>query len=173
MKNIILSLIVGICIGVGGMVLYSFKPSLPSAIGVAPPKYAEAPTTTVPCKTVEAMADKVKKEVGLPAQVQADKQSKVLAVVEVPQSDNPLFATSLLHLDTGVGEIHFTPQPLPWLAFNKRWRFSAHYGINDKESGVVMGGAQYEAIQIKGLHISAIGQVDTSSRYFVGVGVTW
>lgn len=151
----------------------TFKPSLPAVLGEAPAKFADAKTETVPCKTLQALAPKAKKDVGLPAAVQKDEDTSLLAVAKVPRSDNPLWASAVLHRSTGIGEIYFTPQPTPWLAFNRRWRFGGYYGINDQESGVIMGTAQYEFLQLKRLKATAIGQVDSSSRWFGGVGVTW
>ncbi len=150
----------------------TFKPSLPAVLGEAPAKFVDAKTKTENCKTVEAMADKVKKEVGLSAQVQKDTQSKVLAVVMVPESNNPLYATSLLNLGTGIGEIHFTPQPLPWLSAKKRTTIYADYGLGGDEvlAATWHLGVGYEFAQTKSLHWNANGHLFSTGFKYVGIG---
>ncbi len=147
-----------------------FQPSLPASLGETPNEIASTPTETVPCKTAQALPSSVKEDIGLPPAVVKNEQERLIAVVNVPQVDFPMTAGALLNTDTGMGQIYFTPQPYPWTAFNPRWTFGGFYGINDKESGVVMGQAHYQFVQVKRLHVTATGQVDTSSRWFIGVG---
>lgn len=150
----------------------TFKPSLPSVVGVAPPKFANAKTETVPVKAVQALATKVKKQVGLPVAVQKDDQASVLAIVAVPRSNNPLFATSVLHRDTGLGEIYFTPQPLPWLAFNKQASASFGYGLGGIEGlkSTWHAGARYEFVQAKSINIHVEGHYFGDGYKFAEVG---
>lgn len=134
------------------------------------PKVAKIDKVTRDCKTVEVFADAAKKKLDLPEHVQKDEQASVLAAAPVPPSDYPRTATAVLHRDTGVGEIYLRTDPLPWLAFDQRWRFGAWYGVNDERTGVVRGQAQYEAVQTKRLKWGVLGSVETGRRYFLGVG---
>ena len=165
--------IVGLLLAAGIWAYTSFKPSLPAVLGQTAAKVAGVETEAVACATAQVLPKKVEKKLGLPPAIQKDEQARVLAAVDVPRVDYPLIATSVLHLGTGIGEIYFTPQPLPWLAFNQRWTFGAFYGINDKESGVFLGTAQYEFLQLKRLHGAVHLQGDTSSRFFIGGGFTF
>lgn len=171
--KIVVGSVVATCIAFAiGLAWIAFKPSLPSVLGVVPPKFADAKTETVPCKTVQALAPKVKKEVGLPVAVQKDEQASVLAIAVVPRSDNPLFATSVLHRDTGIGEIYFTPQPRPWLAFDRRWLVGGFYSLRDGQTepvGELLG--LYDLAQIKALHVGAMAHLDTTGRRSLGIGV--
>lgn len=173
-KILVVGIVAGLLLAGIGCAWLKFKPSLPSVLGVAPPKFADAKTEAVPCKTVQALLPKVKKQVGLPAAIQKDEQASVLAIAAVPRSDNPLFATAVLHRDTGVGEIYFTPQRLPLFGYYNRWRFGGYYGFNDAGNGsVLLGTAQYEAIQVKSMRLTSIMQVDSSGRWYGGIGLQW
>lgn len=150
----------------------TFKPSLPAVLGEAPPKFADAKTETKDCKTVQALVPKAKKDVGLPVAVQKDEQASVLAIREVPRSKKPLFATSVLHRDTGLGEIYFTPQPLPWLAFNKQASVFAGYGVGGNESlkSTWRFGARYEFVQAKAINIHVESNLFGDGYKFAEIG---
>lgn len=165
--------VIGLLVAGGICAWNAYKPSLPSVLATPAKELANAKPETLTCKTVVVYKDRVKKDLGLPETVKKDPDKKVTASTKVPASDFPNTVTSVFDLGTGMTDLYVRRDKLAWLAFNSKWRFSAFYGLNDKESGVIMGSAQYEAAQIKSLHVSAIGQVDTSSRYFVGVGLTW
>lgn len=171
--KIVLGSVAATCIAFAvGMAWLAFKPSLPSVLGVAPPKFADAKTETVPCKTVQALAPNVKEEVGLPVAVQKDEQASVLTIAAVPRSDNPLFATAVLHRDSGIGEIYFTPQPLPWLAFNKQASVFAGYAIAGNESlkSTWRAGARYEFVQAKAINIHVEGGLFGDGYKFAEIG---
>lgn len=155
-----------------GLAWINFKPSLPSVVGVTPPKFANAKTETKACTTVTALVPKVMEEVGLPAAVQKNEQASVLAIAAVPRSNNPLFATSVLYRDTGIGEIYFTPQPLPWLAFNKQASVSLGYGIGGDENITSTWhlGARYEFVQAKAINIHVRGDFFGDGYKFAEIG---
>ena len=168
-----LGVVLGLLLASAGFAWHSLKPSLPALPGAPSAKVADIQMETKPCKQVQAKEPKAKKKLGLPPPVQQDEQAVVLTAVDVPRTDEPLIATSLLHLDTGLGEIFFTPQPRPWLAFDRRWTAGVFYVARDDvvDSGLV-GRLQgtYAAFQVKFLHFGAYGQIDTDKRRAVGVG---
>ncbi len=161
----------GLLLAAAGWAWHSLKPSLPAVLGETPNKVVNLPTETKSCTTVQAKAPKAKKALGLPAAVQQDEQASVLAAATVPRTDVPLIASALLHRDTGLGEIYFTPQPRPWLAFDRRWLLGGFYGIRDGQAepvGELFG--LYDLAQIKAVHFGPMGHLDTAGRRFLGVG---
>jgi hypothetical protein len=95
----------------------------------------------------------------------------VLAAVDVPRTEAPLIATSLLHRDTGLGEIYFTPRPRPWLAFDRQWTAGVFYVARDDAAAPVWRlTGTVDFFQIKALHLGAYGQLDTDGRRAVGAG---
>jgi len=166
-----LGVVLGLLLASAGFAWHSLKPSLPALPGAPSAKVADIQMETKPCKQVQAKEPKAKKKLGLPPPVQQDEQAVVLTAVDVPRTDEPLIATSLLHLDTGLGEIFFTPQPRPWLAFDRRWTAGVFYVARDDAGGPVWRlDGRYEAFQIKFLHVGAQAQFDEDGRRSVGVG---
>ena len=153
--------VVAMLCAAGIWVWSTFKPSLPAVLGEAPSKFADAKTETVPCKTLQALAPKAKKDVGLPTAVQKDDDTSLLAVAVVPRSDNPMWASAVLHRSTGIGEIYFTPQPLPWLAFNRRGEIGFSWlPLSDKGGeATIRLDVRYEMLQAKALRAGPVGEI--------------
>lgn len=155
----------------------TFKPSLPAVLGEAPPKFIGAKTETKECKTLQALAPKAKKDVGLPVAIQKDEDTSLLVVAKVPRSENPLWASAVLHRATGIGEIYFTPQPLPWLAFNRRGEIGLSWlPLTDKGGGAVTSlDGRIELMQAKAMRFGVVGSVsEQNSEFHWQVGVrTW
>lgn len=145
----------------------------PSVLAPVAKELAKEKTETLLCKKVVVYRDKVKEKLNLPETVVKDPDKKVTASTKVPASDFPNTVTSVYDLGTGATDLYVRRDPLPWLAFDKRWRLGAFYGLSDEENGLFLGVAQYQFAQIKRVHITAHGQADTSGRYFIGAGVTW
>ncbi len=148
----------------------------PRLATLAPPaaKVAGIPTETVPCTTVRALAAPAKNKLNLPAAVRHDDQASVLAAADVPRTDDPLIATALLHRDTGLGEIYFTPQPRPWLDLDppRRWTFDVGYGLKLKRGnsdGTGYFGATYLPARVKRVALGGVLHVYTDRDAFAGV----
>lgn len=154
----------------GGLWAWStLKPSLPAVLGQPTDRVANIPTETKPCTQVQALAPPAKKKLDLPEPIQKDEQASVLAAVDVPRTDHPLIATALLHRDTGIGEIYFTPQPLPWIAFNRRATIGVAYGLKDNANGFVTRAyGRLDLMQIKMLHAGLLGDVDNAGGWYAG-----
>lgn len=147
----------------------AYKPSLPAVLGQPAAKVAGIPTETKACTQVQALAPPAKKKLGLPEHVQKDEQASALTAANVPPSDHPLIATALLHRDSGLGEIYFTPQPMPWLAFNRRTAIGVSYGIKDDTNGFVTRlYGRLDIIQVKRLHAGLLADVDNAGGWYGG-----
>lgn len=161
--------VVGALIVVAGCVWLKYRPSLPAVLGQPTDRVAGIPTETKPCTQVQALAPKAKKKLGLPDPIQKDEQASVLTAVDVPRTDHPLIATALLHRDTGIGEIYFTPQPLPWLDFNRRATLGIAYGFKNNATGFVARAyTKLDLLQIKRLHAGLLADVDNAGGWYGG-----
>lgn len=164
--------VAGLLLAAIGWAWHSLTPSLPAVLAPPAKKIAGLATETQPCTAVVALTPAAKKKLGLPPALQQDPQASALTAADVPRTDYPLIATSVLHRDTGVGEIYFTPQPRPWLAFDRRWLVGGFVAYRDgapEPVGELLG--LYDLVQIKALHVGAMGHLDTTGRRAVGVGV--
>lgn len=170
-----LGIVVGLVIAVvafGGWKIY--RAMQPSALvaAIAPPASSTSgdKKNTEDCKTIEAYAPKIKKKLGLPESIQKDDSISVIATADVPRTEHPLIASALLNRGTGVGEIAFTPQPLPWLARGNGLAVGALWGASDETTGAVRIYARYELAQTKRVRWLAGGSLETGARWFAGVG---
>ena len=168
-QDVFLGIFLGLLVAAGLYAYKALKPSLPAVLGEAPAKFAGAKTETKDCKTVQALVPKAKKDVGLPIAIQKDDDTSLLAVAVVPRSDNPLWASAVLHRSTGVGEIYFTPQPLPWLAFNRRGALGVAYGARSEATGFVTRVyGRLDLVQVKRLHAGLLGDIDNAGSWYGG-----
>ena len=172
-KILVVGIVAGLLLAGGMCVWLKFKPSLPSVLAPPSKELAKEETKRLDCKPVLVYRDKVEKKLDLPDIVTKDPDKHVVASSPVPPSDYPHTMTAVYDEKVGNVNMFLRQDKLPWLAFNRRWRFGGYYGVNDRESGVVLGSASYEFLQLKRLNVTATGQVDTSSRWFIGVGVTF
>lgn len=165
-------IVLGLLLATAAWAWHSVKPSLPAVLAPPATKIAGLATETQPCTTVVALTPAAKKKLGLPPALQQDPQASVLTAADVPRTDHPLIATAVLRRDTGVGEIYFTPQARPWLATDRRWLVGGFYTYRDDAAqpvGELL--VMVDLLQIKALHLGAMGHLDTTGRRALGVGV--
>ena len=156
-------LIAGVLIG---LLKFINKQSI-AVPGETPAKFAKLPKETVPCEQVQALPAKAKKILNLPPAVIKDEQDRLIAVAQVPQVDYPQLAGALLNTKTGVGTIYFTPQPRPWVDFNRRLAIGAAYGIG--EDGIEYKAyARWTLMHVKRLHFGVLAEVYDTGRAFAG-----
>ena len=174
MKNLVLGVILGIIMA-GAVCAYNTlsKITNPSILAQPAKELENAKSETLDCRPVVVYQDRVKRNLSLPGTVVKDHDKKVTASTKVPASDFPNTVTSVYDTGTGATDLYIRRDPLPWLAFDQRWRLGAFYGLSDSENGLFLGVAQYQFAQIKRVHITAHGHADTSGRYFIGAGFTW
>ncbi|OGO34707.1 MAG: hypothetical protein A2Z03_09720 [Chloroflexi bacterium RBG_16_56_8] len=146
----------------------TLKPSLPAMLGEAPDKFATTPVETKQCTTVQVLVPKAKKKAGLPAAIVQDEQASLLAVATVPHLDRPQIASAVLHRDTGKGEIYFTPQPRPWLAFDRRGEAGIGYVWKD-DALIWQLDARLELVQAKAIRLAVTGTLDGAGDFVPGV----
>lgn len=166
-------MLLGGAIVAGGAWWNANKPSLPSTLANPSKDLQKVAKRKIECQPVIIYTDVAKKAVGLPETVKADTEQHVLAATQVKPNERPVTVSAVLDTGTGQTSMYQRVDPLPWLSFDRRWRFGAFYGLSDSENGLILGVAQYQFAQIKRVNITAHGQVDTSGRYFIGGGFSW
>lgn len=162
--------IAGLLVAAGICAWMQYRPSLPAVVAPPAKKFEDVAKETKDCKTIEAYAPKIKKKLGLPESVQKDDSISVIATADVPRTEHPLIASALLNRGTGIGEIAFTPQPLPWLARADGLAVGAFWGASDETTGAVRIYARYELVQTKRVRWLAGGSLETGARWFAGIG---
>jgi hypothetical protein len=130
-------------------------------------------TSVAQCKPVVIYRDQVKQELGLPADVRANAARQVVAATKVPASDRPHTVSAVADLDTGKVDLYLRPDPLPWLALERRTSFGLVYGIDDAGRILLRGSAQLELLQLRHAHLGAAVHVDTTGRALAGVALTF
>ncbi len=149
------------------------RPSNPAAPAPTAPELRGERTTVAECKPIVIYRDKVKEELSLPADVQANAQRQVVAATKVPASDRPHTVSAVADLGTGKVDLYLRPDPLPWLALERRTAFGLVYGIDEEGRTVLRGTAQLELLQLRHAHLGAAAHVDTTGRVLAGVAVTF
>lgn len=176
-----IGIIIGVILAVlmfGGWNIYrAIQPSTLVA-AIAPPAKSTAgdKKETKACTTIEAYTPKIKKKLELPESVQKDDNISVIATADTPRDGRPYIASALLNLSTGVGEIAFTPQPYPWLAFNRRGALGVAYGFKDNADGFVTRlYGRLDLMQVKRLHAGLLGDIDNAGGWYGGgfVEIRW
>jgi hypothetical protein len=169
-------LILGFVLGIVAMLVLQVwqdhRPSTPAAPAHAAPELRGERTTVAECKPIVIYRDKVKQELGLPADVQADVQRQVVAATKVPASDRPHTVSAVADLGTGKVDLFVRPDPLPWFRRENVWSRSLYAGVYDKDFTARMT-VERSAVQIKRAHIGAVFAVDAGpgeTRLFIGIG---
>ncbi len=171
------ALLVGLVLGVLAMLALQAwldrQPTDPAAPAPLAPELRGEVTSVAQCKPVVIYRDQVKQELGLPADVQANAQRQVVAATKVPASDRAHTVSAVADLESGRVDLYLRPDPLPWLALERRTSFGLVYGIDDTGRTVLRGSAQLELLQLRHAHLGAAAHVDTTGRVLAGVAVTF
>lgn len=138
----------------------------------------EAKTDVVPSAPIKVFKRSavIKKKVMLPQAVVDNPKEQVLAASTVESSLHPQTITTLLNTDTGETTTYIKQEPLPWIAMNTHGELSSYIGVKNSIPTVRIQ-AKQNLIDVKSVHINAVGSVDQSTNgntdFFVGVGATY
>lgn len=179
MRNLGIGVILGIILSVlvgGGFYLWdNMQPPKIAQLLPTSPKIKEIPKEQKQCEKVMAFKAPAKEKLNLPEHVQKDERAVVIAAAPVPPSDYPRTATSVLRMDTGIGEIYLKQDPLPWLAAQRKWLVGGFYGLSDPANGPTTKTIEliglYDMFQAKALHIGPMGRINDAGEKAVFVGV--
>jgi hypothetical protein len=136
------------------------------------PQVAKLETTTVQPKSVVVYEPKAKHKLGLDADTVANPSKHVLASSKVKANVRPSTITTVLDESTGQSATLVRVDPYPWLGANPSGSLSLSYGIRSGDPVVRLVVTQ-DVLQIKALHLTGIGTLDSDGQYYAGAGVTY
>lgn len=178
MKKSALLVLVGFVLGVaacGGAYLWDRTTNLaPSAQLPDSRIVAKEKTETLECRPVVVYRDRVKEKLALPDTDKRDTAKHVTAAADIPGDDRPRTVSALYDERLGTTDLYIREAPLPWLATISKHELGLAYGLTDDGTAARLYG-RADFLQIKAARLGVIGNVDSSGRWFAGVGgaVRW
>lgn len=136
------------------------------------PKVSKLETTTVQPKSVVVYEPRAKQKLGLDAATVANPSKHVLASSKLGANVRPSTVTTVLDESTGESATHVTVDPYPWLGANRSGSLSLSYGFRSGTPVARMVVTQ-DVLQLKALHFTGIGTLDSDGQYYAGAGVTY
>ena len=137
----------------------------------------EPTATVIPPKGIQVHQPKAKKKLGLPKEVQENKDVSVATATQVPRSERPQTVTTTVDTQTGQFQTYVRPDPYPWFAWDPRGEARLSYGYKTGEyhnpKPVVRLGVTYDVIRVKALTAGVTSTFDSDGQAFVGVGVAY
>ena len=166
-----LGIILGLLLAAGGFAYKSLKPSLPSATAPPSDDLAGINNETLNCIPVIVYKDKAKDKLGLPTAVVAASEQRVLGATQVNPNERPTTVSAVLNTTIGETTFYQRLDPLPWLAFNRRYEVGVSYlpFNSDSIDKLIELDGRIQFIQIKSLRAGLTGAVDTDGGYKLGV----
>ena len=152
--------------------LYLQPDDAPAGVSVAAqpaPELKRAKTAPLKLDTIQAHAPHVKRDLQLPAAVQADAKQHVIASSRTANDERRHTVTTLVDAETGAVTSYDRVEPQPWLAVNTRSEVGVFYGIKSGDP-VLRLHAKQDLLQVKALRIGIVGTLDSDADYFVGIG---
>jgi len=149
-----------------------------SEIATPAPIVQSEPIINAPIKSKTVQVYKnsksIKAAVKLPDVVVKNDSEKVITSSQLGGvQDNPQTVTTVLNLDTGISTTFVKSEPLPWIATDKRGEVGLYAGIKNGSTAIRLQ-AEQNIIDIKSIHLKAIGSIDQlatgKTDYFVGAG---
>ena len=129
--------------------------------------------TTVPVAPVIVYKPAAKVELQLPSTVQADPAKHVVAATTTPNDERQHTVTTVLDSGTGKFTTYDRVEPQPWIGVSTKSEVGAYLGMKNGQPAVRLAGRQ-EFLQVKSVHVGAVGDVDVTQDgrvdSFVGVG---
>lgn len=167
-----------IAVGVYVAMWISAKPVMPPGVHLpATPAKELRGVNTEPLiiDFVKVYPPKVKKQLKLPADVQADERKHVVASTKTTNDERQHTVTTLLDKTTGEFTTYDRVEPLPWVAVSTRRHYGAYIGAMNGEQALAVT-ARQEMLRVKALKVEAvaIGLLSQSEQVvFAGVGASW
>lgn len=172
MKNILASFLIGTAFG---LFLYGVMNQSEPIIGEKSKDILGATTATVACDQIKIHAPKKKKkkELGLPEEIQKDKDISLADAIRINADGRDHVVSALFNSKNSDISLYDAPQPLPWLKTSGDTFVSAHYGIKSDEGSVWRITAGQTLVRVKMLNVNVMAQADTDGDVFGGIGVEY
>ena len=116
-----IALVLGGAIVAGVCAYNTLKKSLPSIPSPPSKDLAKVDKETLKCLPVIVYKDRAKDKLGLPTAVVADTGQRVLGATQVKPNERPTTVSAVLNIVNGETTFYQRLDPLPWLAFNRRY----------------------------------------------------
>lgn len=129
------------------------------------------PKTELHPEKVQAYAPPVKKDLGLPADVQDDPNKYVLGSAKLPADTHPHTVTTVIDAKSGNAQIFYRRDPLPWLTAEQTGEIRLDYGFKNGFTKTARLSLRDDLVQIKAIHLGLNAAVDGDRDWFVGVGI--
>ena len=166
-------MIVGLLLAAGVWAYTSLKPSLTSVISPPSKDLAKVDKETLNCIPVIVYKDNAKDKLGLPTAVVAASEQRVLGATQVNPNERPTTVSAVLNTITGEPTFYQRLDPLPWLAFNRKYEVGVSYipltNTNEGADKLIELDGRIQFIQIKALRAGLTGALDTDGGYKLGV----
>lgn len=163
---------VGFLLAIGVCIYRPTQPSPPSAPAPVARELKGQPTTIAECRPVVIYL-RAKKDLGLPPAVLADDKRQVVGAAQVPAADHPHTVSAVANLETGVVDLYVRPDPLPWLAFERRTTFGVIAGVNEEGAQMLRATGQIDLLRSRNAHLGAAVHADTAGHVLAGIALTF
>lgn len=143
------------------------------------PAIGKQPVTEITIAApVKAYTGNTKRNLKLPAAVQADPKQQVIAASQVKADLRPQTVSTVINTETGKVETYVKTDPYPWFAWEPRGEARVAYGYKfDARQHTAKPVARlqvgYDAIRVKALTVGVLATLDSDRDAFVGVGVAY
>lgn len=150
-----------------------------SVIADVSPIVRRAPVVPVTIKApVKTYQGDTKKNLKLPAAVQADPQQQVIAASQVRADLHPQTVSTVVNTETGAVQTYVKTDPYPWFAVETRGVAQVAYGFKYdvrrlEPKTVARLHVGYDVIRVKALTAGVVATLDSDQTGFVGVGVSY
>ena len=167
----LLCIVAGGAIVAGACTYNALKKSLPSIPSPLSKDVTKVDKETLKCIPVIVYKDLAKDKLGLPQTVVVAPEQRVLGATQVNTNEHPTTVSAVLNTATGETSFYQRLDPLPWMAFNRRYEIGVSYLPFNKDSidKLIALDGRIEFIQIKALRAGLTGAIDTDGGYKVGV----
>jgi len=156
---------------------YTALPDQPDTNQTTRPEIADelhgADKTTIAPPGVPVYKPPVKRELGLPADVVADKNKHVAGAVKIPSDTHPHTVTAVIDAKTGEIEIFDRRDPLPWLAAEQTGYVRLSYGVRTGTGAVTRLAVSENLVSIKALRFGVDGSLDSDGQGYAGAHVEY
>lgn len=120
---------------------------------------------------VQAYTAPVKKNLGLPADVQDDPNKYVLGSARLPADTHPHTITTVIDSKNGSVQTFDRRDPLPWLSAEQTGEIRIDYGFKNNLAKVARLTLREDLFQVKAFHLSFNASIDGDRAWFAGVGI--
>jgi len=156
----------------GGAIWYfEFNPA-PWMSTTDAPQIAGVPKEVITPPAVKVLAPIAKKKLGLPKQIQEDKNMYALGAARIPSSSHAQTVTPVFNALTGETDILVREEATPWLAREQTGALRLDHDFTRSRQVISV---RQDLLQTKSLHWGVAGSIDTQREWsaLLGCEIRW